>query len=94
MSFGKCNRCGHNLELVIGEKYQDGFGFECLNRCNTEQVKKVNCWNCQHDDCVERLPENDDHPYGHFCSICKHSLRDHPYYGEGNLGDLALKYSC
>jgi hypothetical protein len=52
-------------------------------------VKETHCWSCS--STVLRLPQYDDYPYGHFCTSCPHSLRDHPIFGVGGSMDLALK---
>lgn len=52
-------------------------------------IRTTNCWNC--GAFVERTLENQDDPYGHFCSKCGKSLRYHPYYGEGRPGDSAKR---
>ena len=59
-------------------------------------VKQTHCWTSKADGThcpgvVERTLDAQDGPYGHFCPECRHSLRYHPYYGQGRPGDKALK---
>ena len=59
-------------------------------------VKQTHCWTFRADNThcpgvVARTLDVQDGPYGHFCPECRHSLRYHPYYGQGRPGDLALK---
>jgi hypothetical protein len=55
-------------------------------------VKTSHCWYCK--GTVFRLTQNQDPPYGHFCSICGHSLRFHPLLGQGAPHDQALRFSA
>ena len=59
-------------------------------------VKQTHCWTFKADGThcpgvVKRTLEVQDGPYGHFCPECRHSLRYHPYYGQGRPGDKALR---
>jgi hypothetical protein len=53
-----------------------------------QEISQTTCWYCYKH--FFRLEKLQDHPYGHFCPYCHHSLRDNPIYGEGRPRDCAL----
>lgn len=58
--------------------------------------QSTHCWTFRRDGThcpgvIYRTEETWDRPYGNFCPVCGHSLRYHPYYGQGCPGDLGKR---
>jgi hypothetical protein len=72
-------------------------GMDLINSDLTYDLTKTShCWTTWSygslcPGVVLRTPQTADPPYGHFCPECGSSLRYHPHYGKGKLGDLALR---